>query len=138
VVLLGDGSFLICTNELANLARYAIPALVIVLDNGGCGTERPIVDGPFNDLQPVAHRELALAMGFNAAERVVAMPQLLNALGLALGLCIRLLQVAILPLPDTHAQPAAPGHGRCGTKQRQGRGNGSDQRCGSVGISGSC
>ena len=43
---------------------------VLVLDNGGYGTERPILDGPFNDLQPVAHRELALAMGFSAAERV--------------------------------------------------------------------
>jgi indolepyruvate decarboxylase len=138
VVLLGDGSFLMCSNELATLARYAIPALVIVLDNGGYGTERPIVGGPFNDMQPVAHRELALAMGFSAAERVVAMLRLLNAMGLALGLCIRLLQVAILPLPDTPAQPAAPGHGRCCTKQRQGSGNGSDQGCGSVGISGSC
>jgi len=71
VVLLGDGALLMCANELATLARYAIPALVLVLDNGGYGTERPILDGPFNDLQPVAHRELALAMGFSAAERVV-------------------------------------------------------------------
>jgi indolepyruvate decarboxylase len=70
VVLLGDGAFLMCSNELATLARHAIPALVIVLDNGGYGTERPILDGPFNDLPPVAHRELALAMGFRAAERV--------------------------------------------------------------------
>jgi len=70
VVLLGDGSFLMCANELATLARYAIPALVVVLDNGGYGTERPILDGPFNDVQPVAHRELALAMGFSVAERV--------------------------------------------------------------------
>ena len=67
MVLLGDGALLMCANELATLARYAIPALVIVLDNGGYGTERPILDGTFNNLQPVAHRELALAMGFSAA-----------------------------------------------------------------------
>ncbi len=30
-----------CSNQLATLTRYAIPALVIVLDNGGYGTERP-------------------------------------------------------------------------------------------------
>jgi indolepyruvate decarboxylase len=71
VVLLGDGALLMCANELASLARYAIPALVIVLDNRGYGTERPILNGPFNDVQPVAHRELALAMGFSTAERVV-------------------------------------------------------------------
>jgi TPP-dependent 2-oxoacid decarboxylase len=70
VVLLGDGALLMCANELATLARYAIPALVIVLDNGGYGTERPIHDGPFNDVQALDHRQLALAMGFSAAERV--------------------------------------------------------------------
>jgi indolepyruvate decarboxylase len=70
-----------CSNELATLARYAIPALVVVLDNGGYGTERPIVDGPFNDLQPVAHRELALAMGFSAAERVENEEDLWSSLG---------------------------------------------------------
>jgi indolepyruvate decarboxylase len=81
VVLLGDGALLMCANELATLARYAIPALVVVLDNGGYGTERPILDGPFNDLQPVAHRELALAMGFSAAERVKNEAELWSCLG---------------------------------------------------------
>jgi len=81
VVLLGDGALLMCANELATLARYAIPALVIVLDNGGYGTERPIVDGPFNNLQPVAHRELALAMGFSVAERVENEEELWRCLG---------------------------------------------------------
>ena len=61
--------------------RYAIPALVVVLDNGGYGTERPILDGPFNDLQPGAHRELALAMGFCAAERVENEQALWSCLG---------------------------------------------------------
>jgi indolepyruvate decarboxylase len=81
VVLLGDGALLMCANELATLARYAIPALVVVLDNGGYGTERPILDGPFNDLQPVAHLELALAMGFSAAERVKNEEELWSCLG---------------------------------------------------------
>ena len=74
-------ALLMCANELATLARYAIPALVVVLDNGGYGTERPILDGPFNDLQPVAHRELALAMGFSAAERVQNEEELWSGLG---------------------------------------------------------
>ena len=70
LVLLGDGSFLMSANELATLARYHIPALVVVLDNGGYGTERPMLDGPFNDVQPVDHIALAYAYGFNAARRV--------------------------------------------------------------------
>ena len=70
LVLLGDGSFLMSANELATLARYHIPALVVVLDNGGYGTERPMLDGPFNDVQPVDHVALARAYGFQAARRV--------------------------------------------------------------------
>ena len=81
VVLLGDGALLMCANELATLARYAVPALVVVLDNGGYVTERPILDGPFNNVQPVAHRELALAMGFSAAERVENEEELWSCLG---------------------------------------------------------
>ena len=81
LVLLGDGSFLMSANELATLARYHIPALVVVLDNGGYGTERPMLDGPFNDVQPVDHVALAGAYGFKAARRV----QLEADLGLALS-----------------------------------------------------
>jgi indolepyruvate decarboxylase len=70
LVLTGDGSLLMSANELATLARYHIPALVVVLDNGGYGTERPMLDGPFNDVQPVDHVALAGAYGFKSARRV--------------------------------------------------------------------
>jgi indolepyruvate decarboxylase len=71
VVLLGDGSLLMCAMELATLARYGIPALVIVLDNGGYGTERPMLDGAFNDVAPVDHAQLARSLGLHHSERVV-------------------------------------------------------------------
>jgi indolepyruvate decarboxylase len=70
LVLVGDGALLMSAIELATLARYHIPALVLVMDNGGYGTERPMLDGPFNDVAPVDHVGLALAMGFRAARRV--------------------------------------------------------------------
>jgi TPP-dependent 2-oxoacid decarboxylase len=70
VVLLGDGALLMCASELATLARYRIPALVIVLDNQGYGTERPMLDGAFNDVQPVDHRSLALGLGIPISERL--------------------------------------------------------------------
>jgi indolepyruvate decarboxylase len=69
------------TSCTASLLAASSPALVIGLDNGGYGTERPILDGPFNNLQPVAHRELALAMGFSAAERVKHETELWSCLG---------------------------------------------------------
>ena len=70
LVLVGDGALLMSAIELATLARYRIPALVVVMDNAGYGTERPMLDGPYNDVAPVDHVGLALAMGFQAARRV--------------------------------------------------------------------
>ncbi|MFO7627935.1 MAG: thiamine pyrophosphate-binding protein [Prochlorococcaceae cyanobacterium] len=69
-VLLGDGSLLMSAIELATLARYRIPAIVVVFDNKGYGTERPMLDGPFNDVAPIDHVALAAAMGLVAARRV--------------------------------------------------------------------
>jgi thiamine pyrophosphate-dependent acetolactate synthase large subunit-like protein len=76
----GDGALLMSAIELATLARYRIPALVVVMDNAGYGTERPMLDGPFNDVAPVDHRGLALAMGFQAARRVEKEGELWEAL----------------------------------------------------------
>lgn len=70
IALLGDGSFLMCAIELATLARYNIPALIIILDNKGYNTERPMLDGSFNDIQPVDHVALAKSFGCKGALRV--------------------------------------------------------------------
>ncbi|MEB3334778.1 MAG: thiamine pyrophosphate-binding protein [Cyanobacteriota bacterium] len=80
LVLVGDGALLMSAIELATLARYRIPALVVVMDNAGYGTERPMLDGPFNDVAPVDHGGLALAMGFVAARRVAREGELWEAL----------------------------------------------------------
>jgi indolepyruvate decarboxylase len=82
LVLVGDGALLMSAIELATLARYQIPALVVVMDNGGYGTERPMLDGPFNDVAPVDHVGLAMAMGFRAARRVALEGDLWEALQL--------------------------------------------------------
>ena len=70
IVITGDGSFLMSVLELATLVRYSIPALVIVLDNKGYGTERPMMDGCFNDVASVDHEALACAYGFVDTSRV--------------------------------------------------------------------
>jgi TPP-dependent 2-oxoacid decarboxylase len=85
LVLVGDGALLMSAIELATLARYRIPALVVVLDNGGYGTERPMLDGPFNDVQPVDHPALAASFGFAAARRVRLEEELATALGALLA-----------------------------------------------------
>jgi indolepyruvate decarboxylase len=52
LVLVGDGAFQMTGMELATVARYKLNPIVIVLNNGGYGTERPMQDGPYNDVWP--------------------------------------------------------------------------------------
>jgi indolepyruvate decarboxylase len=36
--------------EISTAARYGLNPIIIVLNNGGYGTERPMLDGAFNDI----------------------------------------------------------------------------------------
>ncbi len=50
LVLVGDGAFQMTGMELSAVARYGMNPIVVVLDNDGYGTERPMIDGAFNDV----------------------------------------------------------------------------------------
>jgi indolepyruvate decarboxylase len=50
LVLVGDGSFQMSGIELATIARFDLNPIIVVLNNGGYGTERPMLDGSFNDI----------------------------------------------------------------------------------------
>jgi len=52
VVIVGDGAFQMTGMELSTIARYGLNPIVIVLNNDGYSTERPMLDGPFNDVHP--------------------------------------------------------------------------------------
>jgi TPP-dependent 2-oxoacid decarboxylase len=50
LVIVGDGAFQMTGMELTTVVRYGLDPIVILLDNKGYGTERPMLDGPFNDV----------------------------------------------------------------------------------------
>ncbi|NDC82137.1 alpha-keto acid decarboxylase family protein [bacterium] len=50
IVIVGDGAFQMTGNELSTAIRYGLTPIIIILNNGGYGTERPMLDGPFNDI----------------------------------------------------------------------------------------
>ena len=54
LVLVGDGAFQMTGTEITTAARYGLTPIIVVLDNQGYGTERPMLDGPFNDVHPWA------------------------------------------------------------------------------------
>ncbi len=52
LVLVGDGAFQMTGMEISTALRFGLNPIVVVLNNSGYGTERPMQDGPFNDLLP--------------------------------------------------------------------------------------
>jgi indolepyruvate decarboxylase len=65
VAIVGDGAFQMTGMELSTLVRMRKPAIVIVLDNGGYGTERLLHPGTFrfNDIHPWSYAELPAVLG---------------------------------------------------------------------------
>jgi len=50
LVLVGDGAFQMTGMELSTSVRYGLNPIIVVLNNEGYGTERPMLDGRFNDV----------------------------------------------------------------------------------------
>ncbi|MFL6338989.1 MAG: alpha-keto acid decarboxylase family protein [Nitrososphaeraceae archaeon] len=52
IVIVGDGAFQMTGMEISTISRFALNPIIIILNNNGYGTERPMLDGPFNDVLP--------------------------------------------------------------------------------------
>ena len=63
LVLVGDGAFQMTGMELSAIARYKLNPIVVVLNNHGYSTERPMLDGPFNDVHPWAFSKIPDILG---------------------------------------------------------------------------
>ena len=63
VVLVGDGAFSMTGLEVASCAFHGVPAVFIILDNQGFGTQRPILEGPFNEIPALAAEKLVEVIG---------------------------------------------------------------------------
>jgi indolepyruvate decarboxylase len=50
LVLVGDGAFQMTGMELSTAVRNGLNPVVVVFNNSGYGTERPMQDGPYNDV----------------------------------------------------------------------------------------
>jgi indolepyruvate decarboxylase len=63
VALVGDGAFQMTGMELSTIVRRGLPVTVIVLDNRGYGTERLLLEGSFNDINPWQYQLLPQVLG---------------------------------------------------------------------------
>jgi indolepyruvate decarboxylase len=81
LVLVGDGAFQMTGMELATVARYDLNPIVVVLNNNGYGTERHMLDGPFNDVWPWRYSRVPELLGAGRGFVVNTEEELETALG---------------------------------------------------------
>jgi indolepyruvate decarboxylase len=63
VVIVGDGAFQMTGIELSTVAKYKQNPIVLLFNNAGYGTERPLQDGPFNDIHPWNYSQIPKIVG---------------------------------------------------------------------------
>jgi TPP-dependent 2-oxoacid decarboxylase len=80
LVLVGDGAFQMTGMELSTAARYGLSPIVVVLNNQGYATERPMLDGPFNDVLPWQFSRIPEVLGSGMGFVVETEDDLHNAL----------------------------------------------------------
>jgi TPP-dependent 2-oxoacid decarboxylase len=84
LVLEGDGSFQMTGMELSTSARYGLSPIIVILNNGGYGTFRPLLDGAFNDIHPWHYAEVVRVIGCGKGFKVSKEEELAAAFAAAI------------------------------------------------------
>jgi TPP-dependent 2-oxoacid decarboxylase len=106
IVIVGDGAFQMTGMEISTIARFNLNPVIVVLNNGGYGTERPMLDGPFNDVLRWHYSQIAQLIGQGKGFVIESEEQFEEALSEAEGkyskeLCI--LDVRLDPFDGSRA-----------------------------------
>ena len=80
LILVGDGAFLMTGLELLSALHHGIKPIVVIADNGGYGTQRPMLDGHFNDIPTLHAENLPAIFGTGQGFRCETEEQLHDAL----------------------------------------------------------
>lgn len=78
--IVGDGAFQMTGIELSTAAKYGMKPIVFVLNNDGYGTQRHILDGPFNEILRWNYTELTKLLGRGIAFKVETLGELEDAI----------------------------------------------------------
>ncbi len=85
LILAGDGAFQMSGMEVSTAVRFGMNPIIIVLDNDGYGTLRPVLDGAFNDLLRWNYAEIPRVIGSGLGVRVTTEREMETALAKALS-----------------------------------------------------
>lgn len=78
--IVGDGAFQMTCTELSTAVRYHLDPVIIVMNNHGYGTERPLLEGAYNDILNWNYTELTRVFGSGIGIRTTTEDQFEKAL----------------------------------------------------------
>lgn len=73
--IIGDGAFQMNGMELSTAVRYYLDPIIIVLNNHGYGTERPLIEGKFNDILDWKYTKIPDVLGGGTGIRAQTEPE---------------------------------------------------------------
>lgn len=100
-VIAGDGAFQMTGTELSTAAKYGMKPIVFVINNDGYGTQRHILDGPFNNILMWNYTKLTEMLGVGTSYKVATLGALENALTQALASDALALIEVVVPRDDS-------------------------------------
>ncbi len=98
--IVGDGAFQMTGIELSTAAKYNMQPIVFVLNNDGYGTQRHILDGPFNNIQQWDYTRITDLIRHGKSWRVETCGALEQAISDALAARTLCLIEVIIPRDD--------------------------------------
>ena len=78
--LVGDGAFQMTGMELSTCAKYGMHPIVCILNNDGYGTQRHIIDGPFNNIHRWEYAKIRDVLNYGKSVKVQHQGELEKAL----------------------------------------------------------
>lgn len=85
IALVGDGAFQMTCTELSTAVRYGLDPIIILFNNHGYGTERPLLEGAYNDIQNWNYSKLPLLLNGGVGSKVTTEEEMALALKAALS-----------------------------------------------------
>jgi indolepyruvate decarboxylase len=99
-VIVGDGAFQMTGMELSTCAKYDMHPIVCILNNDGYGTQRHIIDGPFNEIRRWDYTKITDVLGYGKSVRVGTRGELEEALRRAANEPVMTVIEVVLPRDD--------------------------------------
>jgi indolepyruvate decarboxylase len=76
IAIIGDGAFQMTGIEISTAAKYKMNPIVCILNNDGYGTQRHIIDGPFNNIHRWEYAKLRDVLNYGRSYKVTTKAEL--------------------------------------------------------------